>query len=163
MFHAMLVSLRQIDAKRIVAYSSIAHMNFALLGLFSWTLDGVASSILVMLGHGLIASGLFFLIGILYRRYGTRLLLYYSGLASAMPVFSIIFFLIILSNVAFPLTVNFPGELLLLLVISTKSKILILLTMPVIILNLVNSLLLFVRICFGNLNFYISKTLDLVL
>ena len=163
MFHAMLVSLRQIDAKRIVAYSSIAHMNFALLGLFSWTLDGVGSSILVMLGHGLIASGLFFLIGILYRRYGTRLLLYYSGLASAMPLFSIIFFLIILSNVAFPLTVNFPGELLLLLVISTKSKILILLTMPVIILNLVNSLLLFVRICFGNLNFYIPKTLDLVL
>ena len=162
MIHAMLVSLRQIDAKRIVAYSSIAHMNFALLGLFAWTLDGVGGSLLVMLGHGLIASGLFFLIGVLYRRYGTRLLLYYSGLVHAMPFFSIVFFFYILGNVAFPLTFNFPGELLLFLTISTKSKLLALLSMPVIILNLINSFLLFIRICFGNLVIYIEQTVDLV-
>ena len=115
-----------------------------------------------MLGHGLIASGLFFLIGVLYRRYGTRLLLYYSGLVHAMPFFSIVFFFYILGNVAFPLTFNFPGELLLFLTISSKSKLLALLSMPVIILNLINSFLLFIRICFGNLVIYIEQTVDLV-
>ncbi len=162
MLHSMLVSLRQIDAKRIVAYSSIAHMNFALLGLFAWTLDGLCGSILVMLGHGLIASGLFFLIGILYRRYGTRLLFYYSGLTTTMPYFSIIFFFFFLFNVAFPLTINFPGELLVFLALSTKSKIVFFLSMPVILLNLVNTLLLFVRICFGNLSNYLLRTLDVL-
>ncbi len=162
MLHSMLVSLRQIDAKRIVAYSSIAHMNFALLGLFAWTLDGLCGSLLVMLGHGLIASGLFFLIGILYRRYGTRLLFYYSGITQTMPYFSIIFFFFFLFNVAFPLTVNFPGELLIFLALSTKSKIVFFLALPVILLNLINTLLLFVRICFGNLSNYLLRSLDVL-
>lgn len=115
-----------------------------------------------MLGHGLIASGLFFLIGILYRRYGTRLLFYYSGLTVTMPYFCIIFFFFFLFNVAFPLTINFPGELLVFLAISTKSKVIFFLSMPVILLNLVNTLLLFVRICFGNLSNYLLRTLDVL-
>jgi len=115
-----------------------------------------------MLGHGLIASGLFFLIGILYRRYGTRLLFYYSGLTKTMPYFSIIFFIFVLSNIAFPLTINFPGELLIFLTVSTKSKVVFFLSMPVILLNLINTLLLFVRICFGNLSNYLLRSLDLL-
>ena len=85
---ASLSTLRQIDVKRIVAYSSIAHMNIAVLGLFIGNLYGLFGSIYLMFGHGLISAGLFFAIGILYDRYHTRLLFYYGGLAAVMPFYA---------------------------------------------------------------------------
>lgn len=158
----MLVSLRQIDAKRIIAYSSVAHMNFGLLGLFSFTVDGLLGSILLMLGHGFISSGLFALIGMLYSRYGTRILYYYGGLVNFMPKFSFFFFLFILGNISFPLTFSFPAEVLIFFSLIAKSKFLFLLIIPGLVLNLVNSILLFSRIFFGYPKFqYISKYFDL--
>ena len=73
-------TIRQIDLKKIIAYSSVVHMNFVTLGLFSTTLEGIAGSIYLMLSHGLVSSGLFICIGYLYDRYKTRLLFYYGGL-----------------------------------------------------------------------------------
>jgi NADH-quinone oxidoreductase subunit M len=111
--HASLVAFNQIDIKKIIAYSSISHMNFSLLGLFSFNLIGLAGAFLMLFGHALTASALFFGIGVLYDRYKTRLLFYYSSMALFMPLFSLIYFCFILANFGFPGTVNFAGEFML--------------------------------------------------
>lgn len=113
-FYSSLVALRQVDIKRIVAYSSIAHMNFALLGLFSLTASGFCGSYLIFIGHGVVSAALFYFVGVLSDRYKTRVIWYYSGMTLRMPLANTFFFLLALGNVAFPLTVNFVGELLVL-------------------------------------------------
>jgi NADH:ubiquinone oxidoreductase subunit 4 (subunit M) len=152
--HSMLVSLRQTDLKRIIAYSSIAHMNFALLGLFSFTLDGFIGSFLLMLAHGFISGGLFAMVGMLYSRFGTRSLYYYGGLAYYMPKFAFFFFLFILANISFPLTFSFPAEILIFFSLINVSKITFFMIIPALVLNLVNSILLFSRVFFGTIKFY---------
>jgi len=107
-------TIRQIDLKKIIAYSSVAHMNFALLGLFTNNSMGIEGSLFLLLGHGVVSSGLFLCIGILYDRYHTRNILYYGGLVQTMPIFSIIFLIFSLANIGFPGTVNFIGEFLVL-------------------------------------------------
>lgn len=161
--HSMLVSLRQTDLKRIIAYSSIAHMNFALLGLFSFTLDGFIGSFLLMLAHGFISGGLFAMVGMLYSRFGTRSLYYYGGLAYYMPKFAFFFFLFILANISFPLTFSFPAEILIFFSLINVSKITFFMIIPALVLNLVNSILLFSRVFFGTIksyyfNFYFDIT-----
>ena len=84
-------TIRQIDLKKIIAYSSVAHMNFILIGLFSVDPIAISGSIYLMLSHGLVSSGLFICVGILYDRYHTRLLEYYGGLVNYMPLFSSFF------------------------------------------------------------------------
>jgi len=107
-------TIRQIDLKKIIAYSSVAHMNYALLGLFTNNTQGIEGSLFFMLGHGVVSSGLFLSIGLLYDRYHTRNLLYYGGLVQTMPIFSIFFLLFTLANIGLPGTVNFVGEFLVL-------------------------------------------------
>jgi NADH:ubiquinone oxidoreductase subunit 4 (subunit M) len=107
-------TVRQVDLKKIIAYASVSHMSFVILGLFTSTIQGVAGSIFLMLSHGIVSSGLFFLIGCLYDRYKTRVLRYYTGLVHTMPVFSFLFFFLILSNISFPGTSSFIGEFLVL-------------------------------------------------
>lgn len=102
----------QFDIKKIIAYSSVAHMNFLLFGLFSQNILGLVGSFFMVFGHAITSSALFFGIGFLYDRYKTRILFYYSSLATFMPVFSFLYFVFILSNFAFPLTINFVGEFL---------------------------------------------------
>lgn len=89
-------------------------MNFALLGLFSGSLAGVGGALFLSLGHGIGAAGLFFGVGLLYDRYKSRIVHYYGGLASLMPLFSIFYFFLILANFGFPGTFNFVGEIFLL-------------------------------------------------
>jgi NADH:ubiquinone oxidoreductase subunit 4 (subunit M) len=113
--YASMSALSQIDIKKIIAYSSIAHMNFSLLGLFSNTLLGLAGLYFIMIGHAITSGALFLSIGILYDRYKTRLLFYYSNLVLFMPITAIIMFILILSNIAFPGTINFVGELLIII------------------------------------------------
>jgi NADH:ubiquinone oxidoreductase subunit 4 (subunit M) len=108
-------ALRQIDLKKIIAYASIAHMNYVILGLFSLNINSYIGSIFLMLSHGLVSSALFFCIGILYDRYKTRILKYYSGLVHFMPLFSFFFLIFTLANMSFPGSSNFIGEFLILL------------------------------------------------
>ena len=91
------VTIRQIDLKKIIAYSSVVHMNFCLLGLFSNNLVGLSGSIFLMLSHGIVSGGLFLVIGLLYERYHSRLIKYYGGLVQFMPLFSIFFILFTLA------------------------------------------------------------------
>jgi NADH:ubiquinone oxidoreductase subunit 4 (subunit M) len=120
--YASLVTIRQIDLKRIIAYSSVAHMNIIVLGLFSYTHQGIDGSIYLMLGHGVVSSALFFCVGILYDRYHTRLLKYYGGLNQVMPLFAIFFLLFTLANMGFPGTCNFIGEILILTGLFQKNN-----------------------------------------
>jgi NADH:ubiquinone oxidoreductase subunit 4 (subunit M) len=110
-----LIALRQNDLKKIIAYSSVAHMNLIVLGIFSVNIQGIQGSILMMIGHAFCSSGLFFLIGCLYDRHKNRLLNYYGGLVQSMPGFAFIFFFYTLTNFSFPGTSNFVGEILILM------------------------------------------------
>lgn len=110
--YASMTTIRQIDLKKIIAYSSVAHMNVVTLGLFSYQLEGIEGGILLMVSHGFISSALFLSIGIVYDRHHTRLLPYYGGLALAMPLYSIFFVMLSLSNISVPTTSSFVGELL---------------------------------------------------
>ena len=107
-----IVNLRQIDLKKIIAYSSISHMNFLLIGLFSGTPMGYIGSVIYMIAHGITSSALFILIGFLYDRYHIRNISYFGGLASVMPIFSFFWIIFNLSNASFPMTGNFAGEFL---------------------------------------------------
>ena len=149
--YASLITLRQIDMKRIIAYSSVAHMNMAMVSLCSLNPMGVYSSIYLMLSHGLIASGLFFLVGFLYNRFHVRSVYYYGGLATIMPVFGFFFFLFTLANMAFPLTSGFIGEFLLLLGISMNNFYIAFLNAFSMLLTTVYSVLLFGRVFLGEL------------
>lgn len=107
--------------KKIIAYSSVAHMAFVVMGLFSLTYFGLIGSYYTMLSHGIVASALFFLVGTLYDRYGTRNLSYLGGLVMMMPVLAFLFFMFSLANIGFPFTSNFIGELLIILGVMTKN------------------------------------------
>lgn len=114
-FYTSFVTLKQIDIKRIIAYSSVSHMNVCILGLFTFNSIGIAGSVHLMIAHGLVSGALFFLVGMLYNRYHTKLLKYYGGLIYSMPFFSFFFFFFIISNISFPLTSNFIGEFLIII------------------------------------------------
>lgn len=112
--YTSLTTLRQIDLKKIIAYSSVAHMNFVTLGLFSLNLQGVEGSILLMISHGFVSPALFLCVGCLYDRHKTRLIRYYSGCARTMPIFACLFVFFTMANISLPGTSSFVGEFLVL-------------------------------------------------
>jgi NADH-ubiquinone oxidoreductase chain 4 len=109
--YASFSTLRTIDVKELIAYSSVSHAAVYLIGVFSNTIQGIEGGIALGLAHGFVSSGLFICAGgVLYDRSGTRLISYYRGLAQIMPLFSILFFILSLGNCGVPLTLNFVGE-----------------------------------------------------
>lgn len=110
--YTSLTTLRQVDLKKIIAYSSVAHMNFVTIGLFSLNLQGVVGSIMLMISHGLVSPPLFLLVGVLYDRHKTRLIRYYSGSSRTMPLFSLMFLFFTMANISLPGTSSFVGEFL---------------------------------------------------
>lgn len=110
--YASFTTLRQVDLKKIVAYSSVAHINLVVLALFTGSLLGQVAASFQMLAHGIASPALFLLVGCLYDRTHTKALKYLGGAATAMPLFSALFFFFSLNNIALPLTPNFVGEFL---------------------------------------------------
>jgi len=110
--YSTLTTLRQIDLKKIVAYSSIAHMSLVTLAIFSLSEHSIAASTYMMVAHGLVSPGLFLLVGFLYERCHTKFLPYLTGLGSHMPLYATIFFILTLANLSFPLSPNFIAEVL---------------------------------------------------
>jgi proton-translocating NADH-quinone oxidoreductase chain M len=149
--YASMNAVRQTDLKRIIAYSSVAHMNLITLGIFSFNIFGLEGSILQSLSHGFVSGGMFFLIGILYNRYHSRSLFYYGGLAHMMPIFAIFFLIFTLANIALPGTSSFVGEFLILLGIYKINFFISLFATLGVILCGGYSLWLCNRILFGNL------------
>ncbi len=155
-------TIRQIDLKKIIAYSSVAHMNFALLGLFANNIQGLEGSLFFMLGHGIVSSGLFLCIGILYDRYHTRNILYYGGLVQVMPLFSIFFLIFTLANIGLPGTVNFIGEFLVLIGTWRTNTIVIFLASIGTILGAIYAIWFYNRLVFGQIRFYaLQKFVDI--
>jgi NADH-quinone oxidoreductase subunit M len=151
------VALCQIDIKKIIAYSSVAHMNYSLIGLFSQNLLGVAGCFIMIFSHAITSSALFLGIGILYDRYKTRLIFYYGGLAVFMPIFTIIYFIFILSNFGFPGTFNFIGEFLLTYGAFSFSFIVVFLTAFSLIFSLVYSLFLYSKLFYGHIKIFFVR------
>lgn len=153
--YSTFILFRQVDLKKIIAYFSIIHMNFALLGLFTFTHNGITGAIFIFFIHGLVSSGLFICVGFLYQRFHTRNYLSYSGLFTIFPVFTFLFFLLILSNFAFPGTAPFVGELLILLALFKKSFFLGFIALISVFSSAVFSLLIFTKMFFGIFRFNI--------
>lgn len=149
--YTSLTTLRQTDLKRIIAYSSVAHMNFVTLGIFSNNIQGIEGSIILMLSHGIVSSALFLCIGVLYDRHKTRLLKYYSGVTQVMPLFATIFLLFTMGNISLPGTSSFVGEFLVLIGAFQSSTVVAFLATTGIILGAGYSLWLYNRVAFGNL------------
>jgi NADH:ubiquinone oxidoreductase subunit 4 (subunit M) len=147
--YGSMTALSQIDIKKIIAYSSISHMNFSLIGLFSESFLGLSGIYFLMFGHAITSGALFLSIGILYDRYKTRLIFYYGSLVVFMPIFAILMFILILSNFGFPGTINFVGEFLILIGGFSYSNVIIFLSSFGMILTLIYSLVLYAKIFFG--------------
>ena len=160
--YASLTAIRQTDLKRIIAYASVAHMNFIILGIFSLTIQGLEGSIIQMISHGLVSSGLFFSIGCLYDRYHTRFINYYGGLAHIMPLFCIVLFIYILANMSIPGSSSFVGEILILTGVFEDNTTTAVFATIGMFLGGVYSLLFYNRICYGNIqNIYLKIYYDL--
>jgi NADH-quinone oxidoreductase subunit M len=113
--YAAWVAAVQPDAKKLIAYTSVAHMGFVVLGIFALTIQGLQGAMLVMLSHGLSTGGLFLLVGMLYERRHTRLIGDFGGLAAVAPLFAAAFVVTALTSIGLPGTSGFTGEFLSLL------------------------------------------------
>jgi NADH-quinone oxidoreductase subunit M len=115
------LALVQNDIKKIIAYSSISHLGYVMLGLASLDLLGIQGAVIQMVSHGLIAAGLFLIVGMIYERCHTRDLAAYGGIARLLPVYSLFFMLLTLASIGLPTTSGFTGEFLVLLGAFTAS------------------------------------------
>jgi NADH-ubiquinone oxidoreductase chain 4 len=148
--YASISTLRTIDIKELIAYSSVSHAAVYLLGIFSNTIQGIAGGISLGIAHGFVSSGLFICVGgILYDRSHTRLITIYKGLAQVMPLFSILFFILCLSNAGTPLSLNFIGEFLSLYGIFERLPLLGIFASSSIVLSAAYTIYMFNRIVFG--------------
>jgi NADH-quinone oxidoreductase subunit M len=102
----------QTDIKKIIAYSSISHLGYVMLGLASFNLLGIQGAVMQMVSHGLIAGGLFLMVGMIYERCHTRDLAAYGGLAKILPAYAVFFAILTLASIGLPTTSGFTGEFL---------------------------------------------------
>ena len=155
--YASFTAIRQTDIKRIIAYSSIVHMNLVLIGIFSFSIIGIEGSLLQSISHGFVSGGMFLMVGILYDRYHSRLLYYYGGLVHIMPLYSTYLLIFTLANIALPGTSSFVGEFLLFCGIFRVSSFVGIISATGVIFCGAYSLWLYNRIIFGNLKIAYTK------
>ena len=160
--YTSLVALMQEDMKKLIAYSSVAHMGFVTLGIFTITQQGLEGSIYQMISHGLVSAALFLSVGVLYERTHTRLINNYGGLVSIMPKYAIIFMIFTLGAVGLPGTSGFVGEFLILMGAFKKSFLVATIASLGVILAAAYMLWLYKRIIFGiAINEKLKKLKDL--
>jgi NADH-ubiquinone oxidoreductase chain 4 len=148
--YASLSTLRTIDVKELIAYSSVSHAAVYLIGVFSNTIQGIEGGILLGLAHGFVSSGLFICVGgVLYDRTGTRLITFYRGIAQIMPLFSVLFLILSLGNCGVPLTLNFIGEFMSLYGVFERLPLLGIMASSSIIFSAAYTIFMFNRIAFG--------------
>ena len=149
--YTSLVALAQEDIKKLIAYSSVAHMGYVTMGLFTMTMQGVQGGIFQMLSHGLVSGALFLCVGVVYDRMHTREISAYGGLVNRMPVFATLFMIFTMANVGLPGTSGFVGEFLTILgAFQTNSWVALFATTGVI-LSATYALWLYRRVVFGKM------------
>jgi len=149
--YASLVALMQEDMKKLIAYSSVAHMGFVTLGIFTITQQGIEGSIIQMISHGLVSAALFLCVGVVYDRMHSRLIKTYGGLVSVMPKYSILFMLFTLAALGLPGTSGFIGEFLILMGAFKDNFLVAIIASLGVIFGAAYMLWLYRRVVFGNL------------
>tara|TARA_B110000196_G_C21140364_1_gene663452 strand:- start:890 stop:2383 length:1494 start_codon:yes stop_codon:yes gene_type:complete len=149
--YTSLVALMQDDMKKLIAYSSVAHMGFVTLGIFSITQQGIEGSIFQMISHGLVSAALFLCVGVVYDRMHTRLINNYGGIVSVMPKYAILFMVFTLAAIGLPGTSGFIGELLILIGVFKKSFLVAAIASSGVIFAAAYMLWLYRRVIFGDL------------
>ena len=150
--YTSLVALMQEDMKKLIAYSSVAHMGFVTLGIFTMTQQGIEGSIFQMISHGLVSAALFLSVGVVYERHHTRLINKYGGLVSIMPRYAIVFMVFTLGALGLPGTTGFIGEFLILMGAFEKNILVAMIASLGVILGAAYMLWLFKRVVFGEMN-----------
>jgi len=160
--YTSLVALMQEDMKKLIAYSSVAHMGFVTLGIFTFTQQGLEGSIFQMISHGLVSAALFLSVGVIYERMHTRLIANYGGLVSVMPKYAIVLMVFTLGAVGLPGTSGFVGEFLILIGAFKKSFFVAAIASIGVILSAAYMLWLYKRVVFGEIQKNeIKKMVDL--
>jgi len=160
--YASLATIIQQDTKRLIAYSSIAHMGVVVLGLFSNTIQGIEGGILLALAHGFVSPALFICVGgIIYERTGTRIINYIKGLVLNMPVFTTLFFIFTMCNTGIPLSLNFLGEVMSLLGIFQRNPFIAILGASGIVLSAIYSIFLYNRLSYGSYSPHLNPVKDI--
>lgn len=149
--YTSLVALMQEDMKKLIAYSSVAHMGFVTLGIFTFTKQGIEGSIFQMLSHGLISAALFLCVGVLYDRTHSRLISSYGGVVNILPKYSLVFAIFMLGAVGLPGTSGFVGEILVLLGAFQKNFLVAIIASIGLVLGAAYMLWLYKRVIFGKL------------
>jgi len=157
--YTSLIALMQDDMKKLIAYSSVAHMGFVTLGIFTFTQQGMEGSIFQMLSHGVISAALFLCVGVVYDRVHSRLISSYGGLANYLPKYSLVFIIFVLGGLGLPGTSGFLGEFLILVGVFKKSYIVAMLASLGVILGAAYMLWLAKRVIFGETHNEIIKTI----
>ncbi len=160
--YTSLVALMQEDMKKLIAYSSVAHMGFVTLGIFTMTQQGIEGSIFQMISHGLVSAALFLCVGVVYERHHTRIINKYGGLVQIMPKYAIVFMVFTLGAIGLPGTSGFVGEFLILMGTFKKSFLVATIASLGVILGAAYMLWLYKRIIFGEIiNNEIKSMIDL--
>ena len=149
--YTSLVALMQEDMKKLIAYSSVAHMGFVTIGIFSLTKQGLEGSIIQMISHGLISAALFLCVGVVYDRYHSRMISSYGGLVNIMPKYALVFMIFTLAALGLPGTSGFVGEFLVLVGVFQKNVLVAVLASLGIILAAAYMLWLYRRVVFGKI------------
>jgi NADH-quinone oxidoreductase subunit M len=149
--YTSLVALAQEDMKKLIAYSSVAHMGFVTLGTFTMTVQGIQGAIFQMLSHGIVSAALFLVVGVVYDRMHTREIARYGGLVERMPVYAFVFMVFMLASVGLPGTSGFVGEFLVLVGSFQVNTWVCFLAATGVVLGAAYMLLLYRRIVFGRL------------
>jgi NADH-quinone oxidoreductase subunit M len=147
--YGALVSMMQKDLKRLIAFSSVSHLGFVMLGLFTFTMPGVQGGIIQMINHGLSTGALFLIVGMIYERRHTRMISEFGGLCTPMPVFAIIFMIVTLSSIGLPGLNGFVGEFLILLGTFQVNKVYATIAATGVIFAACYMLWMFQRVVFG--------------
>lgn len=147
--YGAIVSMMQPDLKRLIAFSSVSHLGYVMLGMFAFNMQGVQGSIYQMLNHGISTGGLFLIVGMIYERRHTRMIADFGGLSKVMPVFATFFMIITLSSIALPGTNGFVGEFLILLGTFKSNMWFGILATTGVILGAAYMLWMFQRVMFG--------------
>jgi NADH-quinone oxidoreductase subunit M len=149
--YTSLVALAQEDMKKLIAYSSVAHMGFVTLGIFSLTFQGVQGAVVQMISHGVVSGALFLCVGVIYDRIHTREISRYGGLVERMPKYAVVFMVFMLASVGLPGTSGFVGEFLILVGVFQDNTWVAALATTGIILGAAYMLYLYRRVVFGKL------------